>query len=331
MATKTKTTATDAPTSAAVIKRLEAAGYRFAGDGEPKTAAIKVCTYTRKSLLGNEACYKQKFYGIKSHRCLQCTPNAFCCTHRCVFCWRDTDVTVPAAVEGAEKTDIPALVDGMIEAQRKLLIGFKGNEKVKKEMLDEALNPNQAAISLAGEPTLFPQLGELIREFGKRGFTTFVVTNGTNPDALRKLKPLPTQLYVTLAAPNEGVYIATCKPASPALWDLFLESLDVVRKLNCRKVARLTLVREFNLTDPEGYAELIKRMMPDYVEPKAYMHVGYSINRLEVKHMPSFAEIKEFSEKLAKLTGYRIRDESAQSRVTLLCRDDEAFEKRMLQ
>jgi len=323
---KTKATPR-AKATAAVIERLTDAGYRFVGRN-PKTAAVKVCTYTRKSLLGQGVCYKQKFYGINSHRCLQCTPNAFCCTHQCVFCWRDTDVTVPTA--GEEKIEIPALVDEMIAAQKKLLIGFKGNDKVDAKMLDEALNPNQAAISLAGEPTLFPQLGGLVKEFRKRGFTTFVVTNGTNPDALRKLKPLPTQLYVTLAAPNEEVYLATCKPASPKLWNKFLESLDVVRKLKCRKVARLTLVKGLNMTDPEGYAGLIKRMMPDYVEPKAYMHVGYSTNRLGMNNMPSFVEINDFSEQLAKLTGYKIRDESPQSRVTLLCRDDEAFEKRML-
>ena len=311
-----------------VLGRLTSAGYRFVGP--KKHAAVKICTYTRKSLLGKGVCYKQRFYGINSHRCLQCTPCAFSCTHQCLFCWRDTDVTLPKSGRGDGTVDIPALVDDMIEAQRNLLIGFKGNDKVDPVLLDEALNPNQAAISLAGEPTMFPQLGELIAELSGRNFTTFVVTNGTQPDALRNLDPLPTQLYVTLAAPNKDVYLKTCNPASPALWGKFLESLDVVRNLSCRRVARLTLVKGLNLTDPEGYAKLILRMMPEYVEPKAYMHVGYSRSRLTHEQMPTSKEIRDFAERLVELTGYKIRDENPRSRVMLLCRDDEAFEKRII-
>lgn len=33
-------------------------------------SAVKVCEWTKKSLVTGNSCYKQKFYGIQSHRCL---------------------------------------------------------------------------------------------------------------------------------------------------------------------------------------------------------------------------------------------------------------------
>ncbi|KYC54354.1 MAG: S-adenosyl-L-methionine-dependent tRNA 4-demethylwyosine synthase [Candidatus Methanofastidiosum methylothiophilum] len=143
-------------------------------------SAVKICHWTKKSLIENRVCYKQKFYGIESHRCLQMTPSVAWCTHKCLFCWRP--------VEYNEDTpysyDVPeAIVEGCINAQRELLSGYHGFlEKVDINKLKEAENPTNVAISLAGEPTLYPDLSGLIEEFRKRKFSTFLVTNGTTPD-----------------------------------------------------------------------------------------------------------------------------------------------------
>jgi tRNA wybutosine-synthesizing protein 1 len=67
-----------------------------------------------------------------------------------------------------------------------------------------------------------------------------------------------------------------------------------------------------------GYAELIEKANPTYVEVKAYMHVGFSRLRLGFEHTPSHSEIRKFSAELAKETGYSLIDESAESRVVLL-------------
>jgi tRNA wybutosine-synthesizing protein 1 len=48
------------------------------------------------------------------------------------------------------------------------------------------------AISLTGEPTLYRHIDELIRIFHKKGLTTFLVSNGTNPSALARLSEEPT-------------------------------------------------------------------------------------------------------------------------------------------
>ena len=48
--------------------------------------------------------------------------------------------------------DEPAdIIDGAIEAQRKLLCGYLGNERADKIKVMESQDPTNAAISLAGE------------------------------------------------------------------------------------------------------------------------------------------------------------------------------------
>jgi tRNA wybutosine-synthesizing protein 1 len=59
---------------------------------------------------------------------------------------------------------------------------------------------------------------------------------------------------------------------------------------------------------------------PTYIEPKAYVHVGWSQRRLGYENTPSYDEVKGFSEKLCEKTGYHLLDESPPSRVTLLSR-----------
>jgi tRNA wybutosine-synthesizing protein 1 len=68
----------------------------------------------------------------------------------------------------------------------------------------------------------------------------------------------------------------------------------------------------------KGYAEAIRKASPTYVEPKAYMHVGFSRLRMGFENMPSYGQIREFSSQLADETGYRIVDKSEESRVVLL-------------
>ncbi len=298
--------------------RLENAGYRISG--KSRRAGVKVCTYTKKALLGKGGCYKQRFYGIASHRCLQMAPDIFSCNHRCIFCWRDTRTMGRKPMKG-EPEDIPVLVSETIEAQKKLLVGFKGNPNVPREKFEEAIRPNQVAISLSGEPTAFPQLGKLISGYKKFGATTFLVTNGTLPEILRKLSPLPTQLYVTLPAPDETSYKKTCVPIERGMWKKLLSTLRLLPKLRTRKVLRLTLVRGRNFSSPEKYASLIKLAKPHYVEVKSYVNVGYSRRRLTQNEMLAHEEIRDFARKIADYSGYLITDEFPESRVVLLSKD----------
>jgi len=59
-----------------------------------------------------------------------------------------------------------------------------------------------------------------------------------------------------------------------------------------------------------------------FVEVKAYMFVGSSRQRLEMKNMPYHHEVKEFAEEIAKHCGMKIIDEQEPSRVVLLMKED---------
>ena len=294
--------------------RLRKASYVIVGSH----SAAKVCLWTKRSLLDRGFCYKQKFYGISSHRCLQMTPALPFCTQRCRFCWRSTRLF---STKWEGKADEPAgIIDGCIDAQRLLLNGFKGNPAINIKKFEEAQHPNQAAISLDGEPTLYPKIGEMIEEFKSRKFTTFLVTNGTNPKTLASLPSLPTNLYVSSCAPDEATYKKTCVPAISDGWKRLNETLSLFPSLKTRKVMRLTLVRGLNLKDAQGYAKLIAKAEPDFVEAKAYMAVGASRERLGLAYMPTHDEIRGFAQELASASGYKYKDEQTESRVVLLCK-----------
>lgn len=288
-------------------------GYRIIG----KNSAIKICLWTKKSLLGRGECYKSKFYGISSWRCLQFTPSLFHCTHQCLFCWRRVEATLDPQEE-LPPDDPEEIIEKAVLAQRELLSGFKGNPEVDLSKWREAQSPRHAAISLAGEPTLYPLLNSLLEEFHRRGFTTFLVSNGTMPERLEKLEVEPTQLYLTLPAPDESTYSRICRPRIQEGWRRLNLSLELLPSFSCRKVLRLTLVRGLNLKNPEGYAKLIEKAEPHYLEPKGYFPVGYSRQRLGPAFMPAHVEIRAFAEELEKLTGYRIVDEVPISSVVLM-------------
>ena len=182
----------------------------------------------------------------------------------------------------------------------------------------EAQSPRHIAISLTGEPTLYPKMNRFLELCHEQGITTFLVTNGTNPDGLRALDPLPTQLYVSVTAPNAEVFRRLTLPTDPHAWDRLEESLEIVRDLRTRRVLRHTLVRGWNLGWADAYAELDLLARPNFIEPKGYVYMGRSRQRLGRDHVPTHAEISAFSSDLARRTGYKVLDESPDSKVVLL-------------
>jgi tRNA wybutosine-synthesizing protein 1 len=290
---------------------LKKQGYQLVGNG----GAVKTCLWLRKSLKDEGVCYKEKFYGIKSHRCIQMTPTLDC-NQRCLHCWRPVEFSTFG--EFTSYDEPKALVDGSVLAQRRLLSGYKGFKKINVDKLTEAFDPRHVAISLNGEPTLYPFLNELIEEFKKRGMTTFVVSNGTQPVILEAIRP--TQLYVSLNAPNEDYYYKICRPINGSFSNL-LKSLHVLSKHESRTVVRITLANGINRFDPGHYASLIEMAEPDYVEVKSYMHLGFSRTRLPRSTMVEHSDIVAFASDLADALGYDMADESKISRVALLSKN----------
>lgn len=296
------------------VEKLESSGYRFVGSHNH--AAAKICHWTKQSILDKRVCYKEKFYGIESHRCLQMAPAVPNCQQKCEFCWRDLSYT-QTQWEG-EYDDPKTIIDEAVKAQNNLLCGFFGNDKANKEKLEESKTPTNAAISLAGEPMLYPEIDELIAEFNRRNFTTFVVSNGQCVDKLKNLENEPYQLYLSLDAPTKKIYNNVCQPQISEGWDNLNQSLDTLASFNSRTCIRTTCVKGRNMTNPEKYAELIKKASPDFVEIKAYMCVGSSRHRLTPDNMPTFDEVKSFAQKIGENCGKKIVNESEVSRVVLL-------------
>jgi tRNA wybutosine-synthesizing protein 1 len=302
------------PLSDQDMEELEKKGYRFVGS--KRHAAAKICHWTKKSLLDDGFCYKEKFYGIKSHRCLQMSPSIPFCHHKCLFCWRDVSIT---DTQWEEDFDEPGeIIDGCIEAQRSLLVGYFGNSRTNRQKIREAQNPTNAAISLAGEPLLYPSIQELLEEFKKRNFTTFLVSNGLSPEKLEDMDLEPTQLYISLDAPNKEIYQHLCKPQVENGWEKLNRSLDLLSSFKCRTVIRMTTVAGYNMLHPQEYARIIQRANPDFVEIKAYMFVGSSRQRLKFDNMPKFDDIYRFAMSVAKYCNKKVVDESQESRVVLL-------------
>jgi len=283
-------------------------GYQFFS--QTSSAALKPCMWCKRALSGGDMCYKHQFYGIASHRCVQMTPTLRC-NQRCRFCWRSFEHEV------AEEEECPPemILAGMHKLQKKALAGYNAvlDNSVTEERWQEALEPKHVAISLSGEPTLYSQLPDLIGLFKKKGYTTFLVSNGTNPAMLARCHPY--QMYVSLDAPDPATYRDICRPLGD-YWERIQESLALLGTR--RSAVRITLVRGLNDIAPEKYAGLLQDSGPTFVEVKGYMYLGYSRYRLKRENMPEHEKVRDFAEKIAAACDYHVHDENRLSRVVCL-------------
>ncbi len=285
-------------------------------------SAVKKCLWTHKAIMDNMYCYKGKFYGIESHRCIQSSVSTQWCWNACLHCWRlrPTDLEEQWDDKGPISIDDPKfIVEMSIIEHRRTVSGYK-SLGAPDEVIREAMNPKHVAISLTGENTLYPRLGELIREYHRQGITTFLVTRAIRPDILANLDEEPSQLYISLETYDEEGYEYFTVPLVANAWQLTLETLEMLPSFTCPTVFRITAIKNWNMDNNavKGFAKLIELAQPTFIEIKAYMHVGASTNRLTRENMPSHSEVVDFAKKLADETGYMFVSENKPSRVALL-------------
>ncbi|HJK14222.1 MAG TPA: radical SAM protein, partial [Methanocorpusculum sp.] len=190
---------------------LHRQGYNFIA--ENSSAAVKPCMWCKRALRGGEQCYKHQFYGIESWRCVQMTPTLRC-NQRCLFCWRSMEHEITSETELTPEEIIAAIP----RMQRKGLSGDKPwSDPDRWETATS--RPNQYAISLSGEPTLYSRLPDLVDQLRTAGNSVFVVSNGTIPQMIRKIRP--TQLYLSLDAADLTGYTQLCRPMGnpAAMWE----------------------------------------------------------------------------------------------------------------
>lgn len=316
-----------------IKKILKKQHYEIVGKNEH--SAVQICRWTKKSLRDEGVCYKEKFYGIKSHLCCQMTPAVMWCPNKCIHCWRAIELTLGDELP-KENIDLPSeIIDSCIKAQKKLLQGFNINKNSKKKQLSkantkkyqEAQEPMQFAISLSGEPTTYIYLGELITELRKRGKTSFLVTNGLYPEKIKELsnkRQLPTQLYISVNTPNKNLYNKFHRSSMKDAWKKLNETLEFLPNLKgkTRTIFRMNLVKDLNMFSEQAreYVQLIKKSQPLFVEIKGFMSVGFARKRLGYERMPADKEMEEFIEVLLRELGkeWKLLDKHEFSRAYVL-------------
>ncbi|KAL9000128.1 MAG: hypothetical protein Q9169_001203 [Polycauliona sp. 2 TL-2023] len=288
------------PTYAALTKQ----GYAIIGSH----SGVKICRWTKSALRGRGSCYKYSFYGIQSHLCMETTPS-LSCSNKCVFCWRHG--TNPVGTTWRWKVDPPDMIfEGAKEMHLKKIKMMRGVPGVRAERFQEAMRIRHCALSLVGEPIFYPHINELLRLLHAERISSFLVCNAQHPEQLAALGKV-TQLYVSIDASNRESLRKVDRPLHRDFWERFLKCLDLIRakRFELRTVFRLTLVKGFNIEDEaEGYAELVARGLPCFVEVKGVTYCGTSSSAgagLSMQNVPFYEEVVAFVEALNAALGRR--------------------------
>ena len=284
-------------------KQLEKEGYKIIGSH----SAVKLCRWTKHHTRGRGGCYKHTFYGISSMNCMEATPS-LACANKCVFCWRHHKNPVGTSWKW-EMDPADEIVREAVALHTNLIKQLKGVPGVTPETHKEAMTIKHCALSLVGEPIMYPQINELISELHARRISTFLVTNAQFPGCIRTLKPV-TQLYVSVDAATPEVLQKTDRPLFADFWERYIESFRAISQVAQRTVYRLTLVKEYNMAEDAAtvldYARLVAIGNPDFIEIKAVTFCGSDDNNkdnLTMKNVPWHEEVLKFSQALCEAVG----------------------------
>ncbi|KAK5696667.1 Fe-S oxidoreductase [Elasticomyces elasticus] len=256
------------PVNSPTYNSLTKQGYTIVGSH----SGVKICRWTKSALRGRGSCYKYSFYGIASHLCTT---------------WRWT----------VDPADL--VFAGMKEGHYKKIKMMRGVPGVRAERFAEAMQIRHCALSLVGEPIFYPHINELLAMLHGEHISSFLVCNAQHPDELERLGPV-TQLYVSIDASNKDSLRRIDRPLHRDFWERFIRCMDILRtkRFTHRTVFRLTLVKGFNIEEEaEGYAELVGRALPGFVEVKGVTYCGTSTAAgagLSMQNVPFYEEVSAF-------------------------------------
>ncbi|KAL7452393.1 hypothetical protein ACHAWC_005170 [Mediolabrus comicus] len=275
-------------------KALKKEGYKLIGTH----SAVKLCRWTKHQLRGRGGCYKHTHYGITSYQCMEATPS-LACANKCVFCWRHHKN--PVGREWRWKTDDPKMiVEQAVNTHVDMIKETRGIPGIQMDRWAEAHRVRHCALSLVGEPIMYPKINELLHELHERKISTFLVTNGQHPQAINDLIPI-TQLYVSVDASTPESLEAVDRPLFKDAWDRLKTSLSCLKRKGQRTVARLTVVKGWNSDEIGGYARLIALGHCSLVEVKGVTFCGKSdASNLNMSNTPWHHEVVQFTKQLLK-------------------------------
>merc|ERR1712228_90743 len=294
-------------------------GYKVIGSH----SGVKLCRWTKSMLRGRGGCYKYSFYGIKSYQCMEMTPS-LACANKCVFCWRHH--TNPVGKEWKWVTDKPQFIlDAAIKNHKQMVKAMKGVPGVIKERLEEAQSRiRHCALSLVGEPIMYPFINEYLQLLHRKHISTFLVTNAQFPEKIKESGHI-TQLYVSVDGATKESLKAIDRPLFKDYWHRFLSSLDCIKEKRQRTVYRLTLVKSWNVNEIADYSRLIARGLPTFIEVKGVTFCGKSDgSSLTMENIPFHFEVIRFCEKLCEYlsSDYEIACEHAHSCCVLIAKKE---------
>lgn len=280
-----------------VRKNLTKQGYKIIGSH----SGVKLCRWTKAMLRGRGGCYKHTFYGIKSYQCMEMTPS-LACANKCVFCWRHH--TNPVGKEWRWLLDEPdMIIEGAVDNHRQMIKQMKGVPGVLPDRFEEAFTIRHCALSLVGEPIMYPHINRFIGMLHDRLISTFLVTNAQFPEAIQNLVPV-TQLYVSIDASNKDELKKIDRPLFSDFWERFLDSLRAISAKCQRTVYRLTLVKGFNMDEMLRYSDLVALGKPQFIEVKGVTFCGSSnASDLTMDNVPYHHEVRKFCETLCSVLG----------------------------
>ena len=304
-----------------VMEQLKKAKY-----GVADHSTVELCHWTKKSFRNEGTCYKHKFYGISTHRCMEFSPAGMHCENRCVYCWRPMEFYDSLAMDPERVAEPEEIMKKLMAERRKLIMGHYGDPNQDKQKLDESLLPSHYAISLSGEPTMYPKLPKLIKYLKSLEATKsiFLVTNGQEPDMIQRLADedaLPTQLYLSTNAADQESFLKVNRPRYDDSWKRWNKTLDLLSSLDTRTVLRITLIKNWNDSKEmiPAFTEMFDKSNPHFIEIKSYMHIGRSTNRLEHENMLGMNEVRSFASGVTQYSNrFSVMDESEISRIVIL-------------
>ncbi|CBH12986.1 hypothetical protein, conserved [Trypanosoma brucei gambiense DAL972] len=276
-------------------ENLQRQGYHLVGSH----SGVKLCRWTKAMLRGRGGCYKHTFYNIASYQCMEMTPS-LACANKCVFCWRHH--TNPVGRSFRWKVDPPReLIEGGLAGHRRMVKQMRGVPGVTPQRLEEALNVRHCALSLVGEPIMYPEINTFVDLLHEQNISSFMVTNAQFPEQLRDLKPV-TQLYLSIDAPTPEELQRVDRPLFEDYWERCLACVRELRRKPQRTVFRLTLVNKYNTENVSAYADLVRLGWPDFIEVKGVTYCGTSsTSTLTMKdNVPRHTEVVEFCEALCQ-------------------------------